>query len=285
MELKKQTKNLTVEIRKKLLGSSEDANAHARGVYIKEHGEISPSEITSNFSNILSKFFAIQNKLFFETKEEIEGKWLSYVNTFENAEEKFPDYFYAKNRLEEILESDTNNSNKIESLLALIAPMQTSLAISNSQSGKARAGKAFESHLEFLFKKLDMQFGTQLTPSNTGGNEKFDFIFPSLERFEEIPNDCMLCEAQSTLKDRFRLTQGKANTVPTNRYLFTAGGAGIIRKNDVDDFTEDKLDELQSKGVTLIVLKKVKEEKNHSILKSYEEFVSTIYPSQSFRWE
>ena len=130
-----------------------------------------------------------------------------------------------------------------------------------------------------------MKFDTQVTPKITGGNEKFDFIFPSLERFEEIPNDCMLCEAQSTLKDRFRLTQGKANTVPTNRYLFTAGGAGIIRKNDVKDFTKDKLDELQSKGVTLVVLKEVKEGKNHSILKSYEEFVSTIYPSQSFRWE
>ncbi|MDA9044902.1 type II restriction endonuclease [Gammaproteobacteria bacterium] len=285
MELTKQTKNLTVEIRKKLIGSSEDANAHARDIYINEHGEITSSDITSNISNILSKFFDIQNKLFLETKGEIEGKWLSHVNTFENAEEKFPDYYYAKKRLEEILESNINNDNKIKSLLAFIAPMQTSLAISNSQSGKSRAGNAFESHLEYLFKKLDMKFGTQLTPSNTGGNEKFDFIFPSLERFEEIPNDCMLCEAQSTLKDRFRLTQGKANTVPTNRYLFTAGGAGIIRKNDVKDFTQDKLDELQSKGVTLVVLKKVKEENNHSILKSYEEFVSTIYPSQSFRWE
>ena len=285
MELKKQTKNLTVEIRKKLLGSSEDANAHARDVYIQEYGEINPSEITSDFSNILSKFFDIQNKLFFETKEEIEGKWLSYVNTIENAEEEFPDYFHAKKKLEEILESNTNNANKIESLLAFIAPMQTSLAISNSQSGKSRAGNAFESHLEFLFRKLDMQFGTQLTPSITGGNEKFDFIFPSLGRFETIPNDCMLCEAQSTLKDRFRLTQGKANTVPTNRYLFTAGGAGIIRKNDTKDFTEDKLNEIQSKGVTLVVLKKVKEKYNHSILKSYEEFVNTIYPSQAFRWE
>ena len=285
MELKKQTTNLTVEIRKKLLGSSEDANAHARDVYIKEHGEINTSEILSNFSNILSEIFAIQNKFFLETKNEIEVRWLSYVSTFENAKEKFPDYFFAKKRVEEILESNTNNDCKIESLLTLIAPMQASLAISNSQSGKARAGRALESHLEFLFKKLGMKFGTQLKPTNTGGNEKFDFIFPSLERFEEIPNDCMLCEAQSTLKDRFRLTQGKANTVPTNKYLFTAGGAGIIRKNDVDDFTEDKLDELQSKGVTLIVLKKVKEERKHSILKSYEDFVSTIYPSQAFRWE
>ena len=76
MELKKQTKNLTVEIRKKLLGSSEDANAHARDVYIQEYGEINASEITSDFSNILSKFFHIQNKLFFEEREEIEGKWL-----------------------------------------------------------------------------------------------------------------------------------------------------------------------------------------------------------------
>ena len=57
-------------------------------------------------------------------------------------------------------------------------------------------------------------------PMPWSGDEKFDFIFPSLDRFETIPNDCMLCEAQSTLKDRFRLTQGKANTVPTNRYLF-----------------------------------------------------------------
>ena len=126
MELKKQTTNLTVEIRKKLLGSSEDANAHARDVYIKEHGEINTSEILSNFSNILSEIFAIQNKFFLETKNEIEVRWLSYVSTFENAKEKFPDYFFAKKRVEEILESNTNNDCKIESLLTLIAPMQAS---------------------------------------------------------------------------------------------------------------------------------------------------------------
>lgn len=285
MELTKQTKNLTVELRKKLIGSSENANAMARNIYIEEYGEISPQDITSNISNIISNFFYIQNKLFLKTKEEIEGNWLSHVNTFENAEEKFPDYLNANKKLEEILESNTDNNNKIKELLSFFAPFQRSLAISNSQSGKSRAGNALESHLEFLFRKLDMRFDTQVTPKITGGNEKFDFIFPSEMDFEQLPNNCMLCEAQSTLKDRFRLTQGKANTVPTNKYLFTAGGAGIIRNTDKKDFTDEKLNELQSKGVTLVVLKKVKEEISHSIVISYEDFVNTEYPSQSFRWE
>ena len=277
MELKKQTKNLTAQIRKKIIGSPEEANAQARERYI--------NDITSDISNIISKIFVIQTNLFLQARKEIEGNWLSYLDTFENAEEKFPDYFDARMKLEEILESSINTKNKIESLLAFIAPMQTSLAISNTQSAKFRAGNALESHLKYLFNKLDMKFDTQVKPENTGGNEKFDFIFPSHELFEDIPNDCMLCEAQTTLKDRFRLTQGKANTVPTNKYLFTASGAGIVRDTDTSDFTKEKLNELQSKGVTLVVLKEVKEIFNHSIMKSYEEFVSTIYPSQSFRWE
>ena len=170
MELKKQTKNLTVELRKKLIGSTEEANALARKIYINEHGDITPSEITSNISSILSNIFYIQNKKFTETKEEIEGNWISHISSFENAEEKFPDYLYASKKIEEILESHSDNKHKIKSLLTFISPFQSSLSISNAQSGKSRVGNALESHLEFLFRKLDMRFDTQVTPKITGCN-------------------------------------------------------------------------------------------------------------------
>ena len=53
MELKKQTKNLTAQIRKKIIGSPEEANAQARERYINNFGEINPSDITSDISNII----------------------------------------------------------------------------------------------------------------------------------------------------------------------------------------------------------------------------------------
>ena len=94
----------------------------------------------------------------------------------------------------------------------------------------------------------------------------------------------MLCEAQTTLKDRFRLTQGKALTVQTNKYLFTTAGTSIMR-DATSDFTDGKLSEIQSKGVTLVVFKEVKDQWNHNTMRSFEEFIQTEYHSQKTRWQ
>ena len=286
MDLKKETKEFTLLLRAKLIGNTAEANANARDTYVKRHGEISQANILENISSIISQIFIIQRETFEKAIQEIESNWINYVLDFSDDQHKFSTYVDAPSKINSILDSTEGSLYKTQKLLGVLAPIQSPLSFSNKQAGKTRGGSALESHLEYLFNKLNMKFDTQKTPLITGGGEKFDFIFPDIERFERISNDCMLCEAQATLKDRFRLTQGKAQTVPTNKYLFTAGGAGIVRANDtVNDFTLTKLDELQSKDVTLVVLKEVKEDINHPIMRSYEEFVGNEYPTQEMRWD
>lgn len=281
MSLKEETKIFADYLRKKYLGTPKEASKKIISAYEEENGEISESSLRENFSAILAEILRNQASLYKVACQTIEEKWLEHLNDDDSFNEKLKNYKSISLRLTEVINSDKKIDDKKKEIIQLLAPIQRSLAISNNQAGKQRAGSAFEYHIENLLEKLGFEFETQVTPERL--QEKFDFIFPSKEKFEIYPNVCMLCEAQTTLKDRFRLTQGKASTVQTNKYLFTAAGTDIIR-DATNDFTKGKLNEIQSKGVTLVVFKEAKEEWNHNTMRSFEEFIQIEYPSQASRW-
>ena len=280
MSLKDETAIFAKHLRDKYLGTPKQASLGVINAYEKENGTLFQEDLKQNFSSILGEILRNQSRLFIIACQEIEEKWLDHLDDDESFNNKLREYKLASLRFTEEIESENNIADK-KKIIHLLAPIQRSLAISNNK-WKIRAGSAFEYHIENLLERLNFDFDTQVTPQRL--EEKFDFIFPSKEKFEEYPNVCMLCEAQTTLKDRFRLTQGKALTVQTNKYLFTTAGTNIMR-DATSDFTDGKLSEIQSKGVTLVVFKEVKDQWNHNTMRSFEEFIQTEYPSQQTRWQ
>ena len=87
-----------------------------------------------------------------------------------------------------------------------------------------------------------------------------DFVIPSLSAIDEMPDQVINIECQTTLKDRFRLTTGKSTDAKIRRYLATVTGAGIVTKRDLNDFSVDKVKEIiMDNNVTLVVFREVKE--------------------------
>ena len=160
------------------------------------------------------------------------------------------------------------------------------VSVSQSNSGKARAGKCLEHHLHTLFSLLEFRFETQTTVFD---GETCDFVFPSKEHAEKNPSASMICEAQTTLKDRFRLSTGKTSpSSAIQKYVFCIGGAGVVRNTDgLGDFSNDKLKEVKSKGITLVVLNEVKAKlsKIEPSVISFDDFVAKNYPGISLRWK
>lgn len=282
MSLKDETAIFAKYLRNEYLGPPKQASLEVINAYEKENGILSQEDLKQNFSSILGEILRNQSRLFKIACQEIEDKWLDHLDDDETFNQELKYYKHVSSKFSEEIESENSTTNKKKKIVQLLAPIQRSLAISNTQAGKSRAGSAFEYHIENLLEKLKFKFDTQVRPESL--EENFDFIFPSKEKFEEYPNVCMLCEAQTTLKDRFRLTQGKASTVQTNKYLFTTAGTNIMRDAE-NDFTDGKLSEIQSKGVTLVVFKEVKDKWRHNTMRSFEEFIRNEYPSQATRWE
>lgn len=282
MSLKDETAIFAKYLRNMYLGTPKQASLGVINAYEKENGTLSQEDLKQNFSSILGEILKNQSRLFNIACQEIEDKWLDHLDDDETFNQQLRYYKHVSSKFSEEIESEESTADKKKNIVHLLAPIQRSLAISNTQAGKSRAGSAFEYHIENLLEKLEFKFDTQVKLESL--EETFDFIFPSKEKFEEYPNVCMLCEAQTTLKDRFRLTEGKALTVQTNKYLFTTGGTNIMRdaKNDI---TDGKLSEIQSKGVTLVVFKEVKDKWRHNTMRSFEEFIRNEYPSQATRWE
>ena len=87
-----------------------------------------------------------------------------------------------------------------------------------------------------------------------------DFVIPNIDAIEEMPDQVINIECQTTLKDRFRLTTGKSTDAKIKRYLATVTGAGIVTKRDIHDFSVDKVKEIiMDNNVTLVVFQEVKE--------------------------
>lgn len=86
-----------------------------------------------------------------------------------------------------------------------------------------------------------------------------DFVIPNVAAIEEMPDQVINIECQTTLKDRFRLTTGKSTDAKIKRYLATVTGAGIVTKRDLNDFSIDKVKEIiMDNNVTLVVFAEVK---------------------------
>ncbi|QYJ82125.1 type II restriction endonuclease [Shewanella aegiceratis] len=123
--------------------------------------------------------------------------------------------------------------------------MATANSVSNRR--KSRSGRSLELHLENIFKDNGLLgFSTQ---SNTEGNKKPDFIFPSIKAYKDegFPaKKLRMLAVKTTCKDRWRQILNEANRVKT-KHLFTLQ-QGV---------SENQFNEMKEAGVKLVVPKQL----------------------------
>ena len=285
MPLKEEVEKLTKDLRKILLPSTDEMSRLSYEKYKDDFGEPSVDYIKIHFSKILSELINIEKNMFDNFDLNIQSNW--YQNVIEGKVD-IEGYSELKDLIEKIRQSINLNTDVkdviISNILSKYTVVQNIMGFSMKQSAKSRAGHCFENHLKLLFKKLNLRFEYQ---QEIIEGEKFDFLFPSKRQVMKDPHRSILGESQTTLKDRFRLSLGKGDALKSgSKYIFTATGAKLITKKDVNDITEAKVKEIQDKNWNLVVLKEVKinEKFKHLPLISFEEFVAGHYESKKLLW-
>lgn len=132
--------------------------------------------------------------------------------------------------------------------------------LSLSQSRKARAGKAFESIHNSLFKTLKYPFNEQCVI-----NGKPDFLLPSEEHYRREPMDCIVFTAKRTLRERWRqiVTEGTR-------------GLGFFLATIDDKVSENQLREMQRNRIYLVCPNSIKS-------KCYNEITNVLNFQVFFR--
>lgn len=122
--------------------------------------------------------------------------------------------------------------------------MAFSLSVHNRR--KARAGSAFENHLQEIFDRLAIEY---TRAGVTERRSKPDFIFPGIANYrdESFPSDRLtMLAAKSTCKDRWRQVTREADRIP-HKHLVTLEPA----------ISENQLDEMMHAGVALVIPRQV----------------------------
>jgi hypothetical protein len=152
-----------------------------------------------------------------------------------------------------ILESYHNNVGKDPIAAAnLLARLAFYFEHSQAQSRKTRAGSSLELQLEYLLMNNGItKFESQKTVYWGGGNSaKLDYIFPSVEHFNNDPHDCILLSCQTSSNDRIRsaLAQG----IEGQKYVPTLLGSSNI-STSLRKLSPRKLAYVQSKGAKYVM--------------------------------
>lgn len=152
-------------------------------------------------------------------------------------------------------------------------PIIDTVSFSQKQSAKSRVGESLQNHLANIFDICNVPYETQ--QQKVDGGTIMDFVIPNVNAIEEMPDQVINIECQTTLKDRFRLTTGKSTDAKIKRYLATVTGAGIVTKRDLNDFSVDKVKEIiMDNNVTLVIFPEVKNSILQRLTKTKEKLES-----------
>lgn len=144
--------------------------------------------------------------------------------------------------------------------------------LSISQSRKARAGGSFEKHVHYLFEKLGYPFDKQ-----TFLNGKVDYVIPSEEAFRRSRVSCVVISLKRTLRERWRQVIGELSSTNAGRiYLLTAD----------KEISENKVDEINSHNIILVIWKSLKHEKfmNKDMVIHFDTFSNIHLPNSRKLW-
>lgn len=226
--------------------------------------ELTADYVATNADEVLKSLFLAETSIFQKKNDEIMNKVLPYY--FEKIYGK-DDERYAETsaKMADLVEIFNRCKKKkytvdifIEEISEIATPIIDTVSFSQKQSAKCRVGETLQNHLANIFDICEVPYETQ--QQKIEGGTIMDFVIPSVAAIEEMPDQVINIECQTTLKDRFRLTTGKSTDAKIKRYLATVTGAGIVTNKDSKDFSIDKVKEIiMDNNVTLVVFAEVKE--------------------------
>ncbi len=230
----------------------------------KEKINMTADYVRNNADEILKGLFLAETEIFKEKNNEIMYRLLPYFYRI-IYDKKDGKYVETKKKMDQLLHvyelCKSNNcspSEFIEQISEIMVPIIDVVSFSQKQSAKCRVGETLQNHLATLFNVCGVKYETQ--QQKVDGGTVMDFVVPSLKAIEQMPDQVINIECQTTLKDRFRLTTGKSTDAKIKRYLATITGAGIVTSKDIHDFSVEKIKEIiLDNNVTLVVLKEVKD--------------------------
>ena len=263
------------------LDSMRDMSDLAAENFIQNHGEITPDIARENFSQILEQLIRIEQNNFRDISDRIQANWTQDIFQHRNHEERFPNILNAINHSLDVCDQDLPNTEKLHQIISNLASIIEYIVSGLKQAAKTRAGYCLENHIQRLFRILDIPFDEQVPTGND--TQKLDLVLPSEAQLIHDPFHALLVECQTTLKDRFRLTQGRRDGFQqAQRFLATATGGNVITMTDNNDITDGKLEELREHNIRLIVFQRVQDNfPDNATLISYEDLLQEIVTNQA----
>lgn len=226
--------------------------------------ELTAAYVEENADEVLKSLFLAETEIFKEKNSEIMNRVLPfyYAKIYGKKDEKYAE---TSSKIKDLIEIYNNCKEEaftidmfIKKISSVTTPIIDIVSFSQKQSAKCRVGETLQNHLANIFAICDVPYETQ--QQKVEGGTIMDFVIPKVGAIEEMPDQVINIECQTTLKDRFRLTTGKSTDAKIKRYLATVTGAGIVTDKDLKDFSVDKVKEIiVDNNVTLIVLAEVKE--------------------------
>lgn len=225
--------------------------------------ELTAEYVTENADDVLKGLFLAETSIFEVKNNEIMYRVLPYYYSqiYGKLDSK---YIETSKKIDELVdiykkckEADYSVEMFIDGVSKITTPIIDTVSFSQKQSAKCRVGETLQNHLASIFDICEVKYETQ--QQKVEGGTIMDFVIPSVAAIEEMPDQVINIECQTTLKDRFRLTTGKSTDAKIKRYLATVTGAGIVTKRDINDFSVDKVKEIIiDNNVTLVVFADVK---------------------------
>jgi hypothetical protein len=253
--------------------------------YNEVFGEITKEKTLNDTSQIIENLITLGKEKWNSIRINIQKNWVeTCLNNSNYVSSEFPNISIILKNLIDSLNSLETNNKKVVAVHQATFNITSNFDFSNKQFAKHLAGYAFEAYIKLLLQILDYKFETQKKITQ---GEALDFLYPNLQTVIANPSNCIVTECQSTLKDRFRLSQGKVpRGNPIEKYIFTAGGLGVVTNNDYNDLTNNKVSEIRDKGWKIVVFKKLKEQKftDNPIVVTFEDFFNLHYPAKSTLW-
>lgn len=265
------------KVRDHYLPSSKEMAALAFDRYQATLGvEITKEYVLEHTDDILKGLFVAETEIFEERNDSILSSALPYYvkEIYKRSDQKYPETSANLERLEQLMDDCkqdcVNMEYFIKEISETVGPIMDVVSFSQKQSAKCRVGNTLQNHLQTIFEKCEIPNSPQ--QQREDGGTIMDFVIPSLEAYNTMPDQVINIECQTTLKDRFRLTTGKSTDARIKRYLATATGCGLVTKRDVNDFSIEKVKEIIiNNNVTLVVFDDVKNNIIEKIRTAYDK--------------
>ncbi|MBU0706247.1 hypothetical protein KJ657_04775 [Patescibacteria group bacterium] len=213
---------------------------------LEKSKKLTPARVKANFDMLLEELLAIEYICFQEYEK--------VVNS---------------HKVMTLLGNGALNAKKVQSKFNDLY----GLFLSMTQSRKARAGISFESHVTFLFEKLNYPHDAQPIV-----NGKPDFILPSKAVYLKQPLSCIVFTVKRTLRERWK----QVTTEATKGYKFYLGtiDTGI---------SENQIREAAKFKIFIVVPERIKFENpvyasNYNVI-SFREFFEDHVEPELKKWK